>query len=217
MLGPDEINSLEKSRALILFAKAPEAGKVKTRLVPALGEDRALGLYQKLLEHQLAVVQDYNGAVTQLHVDGDPAHPGFKNFSGSILKQAGNNLGERMHHALDSTLATHTSVVLIGCDCPGIDNQYLDSAFTALEDGFNAVLGPAEDGGYVLIGLCSDVSDRSADLFRDISWGTDAVSAQTRNLFQMQHLAWKELPVLQDLDEPSDLDTLSREFKFLQD
>ncbi len=216
MLGPDEINNLEKSRVLILFAKAPEAGKVKTRLVPALGEEGALGLYQKLLEHQLAVVQDYTGAVTELHVDGDPAHPGFENFTGSILKQTGNNLGERMHYALDRALATHTSAVLIGSDCPGIDYHYLDSAFTALEDGFNAVFGPAEDGGYVLIGLCSDVSEYSADLFRNISWGTDVVSAQTRNLFQKQHMIWKELPVLQDLDDPSDLEILSREFKFLQ-
>jgi len=216
MLGPDEIKSLEKSRVLILFAKAPEAGKVKTRLVPALGEEGALGLYQKLLEHQLAVVQDYTGAMIELHVDGDPAHPGFDNFSGSILKQAGNNLGARMHYALDRALTTHTSAVLIGSDCPGIDYHYLNSAFTALEDGFHAVLGPAEDGGYVLIGLHSDVSEKSADLFRDISWGTDTVTAQTRNLFQMHHLAWKELPVLQDLDEPSDLETLSREFKFLQ-
>ena len=121
-----------------------------------------------------------------------------------------------MHYALDRAFATHTSVVLIGSDCPGIDYHYLDSAFTALDDGFNAVLGPAEDGGYVLIGLRNDVSDKSADLFRDISWGTDTVSAQTRNLFQKLDLTWKELPVLQDLDEPSDLETLSREFRFLQ-
>ncbi|MDG2175458.1 MAG: TIGR04282 family arsenosugar biosynthesis glycosyltransferase [Gammaproteobacteria bacterium] len=216
MPGNNEINSLEKSRVLILFAKAPEAGKVKTRLVPALGEEGALGLYQKLLEYQLAVVQDYTGAVTELHVDGNPAHPGFDNFSGSILKQTGNNLGERMHYALNSALATHTSAVLIGSDCPGIDYHYLDSAFTALENGFNAVLGPAEDGGYVLIGLRSDVSEKSTDLFQDISWGTDTVSAQTRNLFQKLGLTWKELPVLQDLDEPSDLEKLGREFKFLQ-
>jgi rSAM/selenodomain-associated transferase 1 len=212
----DENKNHGTSRALILFAKAPVVGKVKTRLIPALGEEGALRLYQKLLAHQISLIKEYAGAVSELHVTSDPSHPEFNNFHGNILMQLGTDLGERMHHALEHSFSTYNSTVLIGSDCPGIDKAYLDSAFSALDEGFDAVLGPAVDGGYVLIGLRSGVAERSAELFRNVSWGTDTVLEQTRSLLQSNHLLWKELPVMQDIDEPSDLEFLSSEFTFLQ-
>jgi len=212
----DENKNHGKSRALILFTKAPIAGKVKTRFVPALGEEGALRLYQKLLAHQIALIKEYTGAISEMYVTSDPTHPEFENFPGNIFVQSGDDLGERMHHALEHSFSTYTSTVLIGSDCPGIDYAYLDSAFTALEEGFDAVLGPAEDGGYVLIGLRSGVAERSAELFQNVSWGTNTVLAQTRSLLQSNHLLWKELPVMHDIDKPSDLELLSSKFNFLK-
>lgn len=116
-------------------------------------------------------------------------------------RQQGADLGERMHLALSAALETAESAVLIGCDCPWLDGDYLDRAFAALERGRAAVFGPAADGGYVLVGL----RQSCAALFRQVDWGGDAVMAQTRVKLRNLALAWEELPVLHDIDEPQDL------------
>ena len=193
-----------QSRCLILFAREPVAGRVKTRLEPALGIHGTLTLYQQLLNHQLKLVNHYSSANAQLWIDGDPEHPDFSNFNGVRYQQQGEDLGVRMCKAIYDALGANACVVLIGSDCPEIDKNYLDRAFDVLEKGADAVFGPAEDGGYVLIGTrvgCKEI-------FSQIEWGSSSVMDQTRLRMKSSGLHWEELETLHDIDEPIDLEYL---------
>lgn len=119
----------------------------------------------------------------------------------TVQAQRGPDLGARMHNALSDALHGVGRAVLIGTDCPELDAAYLDAAFDAL-DGHDAVLGPAADGGYVLIGLRRP----APTLFTRIAWGTGTVLAETRAGLRAAGLSWRELPTLRDLDEIADLD-----------
>ena len=112
-----------------------------------------------------------------------------------------------MAAALEGALTRHRQVVLIGSDCPLMDAAYLEEAFSTLAGGHDMVLGPAEDGGYVLIGTAVPLP---GGLFEDIDWGTDRVLAQTRTRIQALGISHRELPVLWDLDRPTDLNRLAR-------
>ncbi len=189
------------SRCLILFARQAVAGQVKTRLESALGIDGTLALYRRMLKSQLALVNQYPGANKQLWVDGDFTDKDFSEFKGLAFQQYGDDLGLRMGHALGKALAQYGSAILIGCDCPEYTDEYFDRAFLALEQGADVVLGPATDGGYVLVGL-----RRAEDaIFRNIEWGTSAVLQQTLARIKVQGLKCHELEALHDIDEPQDL------------
>jgi rSAM/selenodomain-associated transferase 1 len=157
-----------------------------------------------MLEDTLVACTQVIAHSRQLWIDQADPHPVMAEmaarFGMSIHAQCGGDLGSRMHAAFAATVRTADSVVLIGSDCPEYDPPYLDAAFRALEQ-HDAVLGPAADGGYVLIGL------RKPDphLFHDVPWGTDKVLAATRR--QLHHLQWSfmELPIKYDVDEPEDL------------
>ena len=118
-----------------------------------------------------------------------------------MFQQFGNDLGLRMNNALANVLDQYGSAILIGCDCPEYSHAYFDRGFLALEQGADVVLGPARDGGYVLVGL------RQAEelIFRGMDWGTDAVLQQTRECISALGLNYHELETLQDIDEPQDL------------
>lgn len=188
---------------LIVFAKAPVPGTVKTRLIPALGADGAAALAGRLIARTLDMAWHSAAAPLELHVDPDAAHPFFLSLAEAppMVAQQGSDLGKRMHHALTAALRGTDFAVLIGTDCPGMDGNYLQQACAALAEGCDAVLGPAEDGGYVLIG----VRRPEPALFAGVEWGSDRVLAQTRA--RIAALGWKlfELPTLWDLDRPEDL------------
>lgn len=190
------------SRCLILFARAPAQGAVKTRLTARLGETRTLALYRRMLQRQIALVNACRGVHGQLWAAGDTGHPDFGAFSGTVFPQQGADIGERMGHALHQALSKHTLALLIGCDSPGITVACLEQAFDALAAGCDAVLGPSTDGGYVLIGL------RRWDegLFRGVDWGTPRVLEQTRERLAAGNFTWEELAPLTDIDAPEDLD-----------
>jgi rSAM/selenodomain-associated transferase 1 len=199
MNNPEETES--HSRSLILFARQPVAGQVKTRLEPALGIEGTLALYQRLLNKQITLVSQYLNANCQLWVEGDSAHEDFAEFKGLAFQQYGDDLGLRMSNALGNALGQHSNAILIGCDCPEYSHEYFDRAFLALEQGADVVLGPAMDGGYVLVGL------RRAEqaLFHGIEWGSDVVLKQTRERIKTLGLTCYELETLNDIDEPQDL------------
>ena len=111
----------------------------------------------------------------------------------------GEDLGARMRHALEGPSSRGRPAMLIGTDVPGYDVAYLAEAAAALQAG-TAVLGPAEDGGYVLIGL-----PRPLDVFTGIAWSTSQVMAQTRDRLQGQGESWRELAPLWDIDTADDL------------
>jgi uncharacterized protein len=118
----------------------------------------------------------------------------------TLQRQGAGDLGVRMAEALGEALTRRGRAVLIGSDCPGYHHAYLTAAFAAL-DGHGAVLGPAVDGGYVLIGL----RRVALDLFAGIPWGTDTVLVRTRAALVRLGWTWAELPALRDIDRPEDL------------
>ncbi len=118
----------------------------------------------------------------------------------AVHSQSGSDLGERMFHAIRDGLLRYRKLVLVGSDCPAIDEQYLSDALTAL-DSKSFVLGPADDGGYVLIGA----THIEASLFEGVSWGSEAVLDETRERLTASGREWSELNTLPDIDRPEDL------------
>ncbi|MDT8428276.1 MAG: TIGR04282 family arsenosugar biosynthesis glycosyltransferase [Pseudomonadales bacterium] len=192
------------NNALILvFAKQPVAGKVKTRMIPRLDSAAALALHKELIELVCKTVIDSGLCPLQIWVTAGREEAFFQSLArpADLFLQQGDDLGARMAHAASTALQTVESVVIIGADCPSVDAAYLDQALTALHAGEEIVIGPAEDGGYVLLGL----RRLSAALFRDIDWGSAAVMQQTRQALTAAGERWQELPLRWDVDRPEDL------------
>ncbi|MCU7904496.1 MAG: TIGR04282 family arsenosugar biosynthesis glycosyltransferase, partial [Candidatus Thiodiazotropha sp. (ex Epidulcina cf. delphinae)] len=143
--------------AILIFAKAPYPGQVKTRLIPAIGESAATELYVRLLQREVHWIVSDTAYALQLWVTPDTDHPVLRQLARRhrlpLFLQQGNDLGERMGHAVRQALSRYSQVVLLGTDCPALTVNHLRQAFNGLSDGADAVLGPAEDGGYVLLGL----------------------------------------------------------------
>jgi hypothetical protein len=190
---------------LLVFAKAPVPGQVKTRLISALGEAEAARLHKRLVCHTLEAVMEGQFAPVSLWCSPTPDHPFFQNcrltYGVTLYCQQGNDLGERMAHAFEETLKGSATAVLIGTDCPSLSAKDLKTAFEVLCHGSDAVLGPAEDGGYVLIGLRRP----APGLFVDMPWGSELVLAETRARLHALNLRFHELPRRWDVDRPEDL------------
>jgi len=155
---------------LALFARAPVLGAVKSRLAASIGEAAALQAHRTLVEDALARLADRGGWALELWVAGDPEHADVTRWCSRYRvrarAQVGDDLGDRMRSTLADMLVRGTRAVLAGCDCPTIDAGYVASAFAAL-DRSGLVLGPAEDGGYGLIGVRGTVPD----VFSGVRWG----------------------------------------------
>lgn len=117
-----------------------------------------------------------------------------------LSDQQGADLGERMAFSFSIALQTHDKVIIIGTDCPALDEEYIEQAIQALGE-HDVVIGPAEDGGYVLLGL----RKFSLELFTGISWGSDSVLKQTRQVLKDLSWSYKELGIMHDIDRPKDL------------
>ncbi|MGH7258780.1 MAG: TIGR04282 family arsenosugar biosynthesis glycosyltransferase [Nitrospiraceae bacterium] len=199
--------------ALIIFAKAPVAGQVNTRLCPPLTADEAATLQGSFildtLERSRAAIQKFRLPITRyLACSPSSTHVFFQIMAErhgvQLLEQTGENLGERMHTAFIALFAKgFTPVLIVGTDVPSLPLQHYQQAVTMLR-AHELVLGPAEDGGYYLVGLTRPVPE----LFRDISWSTDQVLAQTRERAQQAGLRTSLLPVWRDVDTIEDLQAL---------
>lgn len=195
---------------LLLFAREPVPGQVKTRLQPALGERATLQLHEDLIRHMARTVAGSALCAWRFCVAGDPDHPLFTALTRSgnglpPLAQQGDELGARMRSAARDALAEHDRVILLGADCASVDAPYLERAVMELQSGMDVVLGPAEDGGYVLLGLGS----AEWPLFEGVPWGTASVMAETRQRLQAASACWSELALRWDIDRPEDLSRLS--------
>lgn len=194
---------------ILLFAKAPLAGEVKTRLIPVIGAGQAAALYRELLQRTLQQMPA-GLAPLQLWCSPDVSHPLFQQAGArrqvSLHQQAGDDLGARMEHAARSALAGATSILLVGGDCPVLERRHLRSALQWLDAGHDAVLGPAEDGGYVLLGL----KRYHPSLFAGIEWGANSVLQVTRQRLRQLGWRWRELETLWDLDRLPDLQRYQR-------
>ncbi len=187
---------------ILLFAKPPVAGKVKTRLMPAVGAEGACRMHRRLLQH---TVQQVNRAdiPAVLWAADNPQHPAFNGIDLTGWQrelQSEGDLGARMLTAATAGLKQAQKILLIGSDCLLLDKSVFEQVAVALDDK-PVVFVPAEDGGYVLLGLTKVVPS----LFKQIDWGTPHVLAQSRQYLQQEGVEWAELPELWDIDRPEDL------------
>ena len=178
---------------IIVFAKAPVPGAAKTRLIPALGEWGAARLHARLVRHAVRTALAAGLGRVELH--GTRRHSFFETLGVPFTLQRGDDLGERMYYAL----SRHPGAILIGTDCPELTVADLRRARRLLQGGCDAVLAPAEDGGYALIGLRTV----SAEIFRNIRWGTSSVYDET--VKRLERYRWRALRTVWDVDRPEDL------------
>jgi len=187
---------------VVVFARAPRAGTVKTRLARRLGDGAAARLHQRLVRAALRTARDARCGVLELHASA--GHTWFATLHVTLRLQRGADLGERMFHALRQGLRRHRRVLLIGSDAPSLTVADLSRAARWLRGGADVVLAPAEDGGYALIGA----RRIAAAVFSSVDWGGDAVIRQTRENLQGAGLRWRELRTVWDVDRPQDLERL---------
>ncbi len=190
--------------ALILFARAPEAGKVKTRLAAALGNEAAALVYARLLARSLWLARDWSGPRFLACADG-PSLIYFRDLlppnQWKLFEQSGRDLGARMAAAFEHVLAHSPGALLMGSDIVDATPPDLHAAGCWLESGVDVVLGPVADGGYWLMGL----RHRCAPLFADMPWSTSAVAGITRVRCDTFGLRREELPVRHDVDDLASL------------
>ena len=194
--------------AVIVFARVPVPGSVKTRLVPHLGAEGAAALHARLVKHALKTAR--GAAFHRIELHGTPVgnDPFFRYCAGRygvvVAAQPAGDLGTRMLAAFEGALASHACVLLIGSDCPALTARHLRQAEQALRGGADAVFVPCEDGGYALIGLQRE----DGQLFEGITWGGNDVMTATRARLARLGWRWRELETLWDVDRPEDYQRL---------
>ncbi|HWP93416.1 MAG TPA: TIGR04282 family arsenosugar biosynthesis glycosyltransferase [Thermodesulfobacteriota bacterium] len=199
------------NHTLLIFVKYPEPGRVKTRLAEDLGHEKAAEIYASMAEsviHNLSESEEYK---TIIFFDPPDRKREMENWLGKryrLLAQEGNSLGERMANALEKTFSLGAEkAVIIGTDCLEITEEIISRAFQSLDE-MDLVLGPAEDGGYYLLGMKESIPE----IFDDITWSTSQVLGQTINKIKTMGLKFSLLKTLRDIDTISDFnnDLLSK-------
>lgn len=214
------VNNTVDNRAIdtvewIVLSKAPVLGLVKTRLIPALGQQGACDVYLQLLvrlENTLKTLVVNNKTQVALWIAGDAEHDAFKSWSsfatlyqqpeaGPDLRVKEIDLGKRMAVAVESSLARGCIPVLIGVDVPDLTEKYLTNCLEQLRL-HDVVISPAEDGGYGLFGMKHFYSE----VFKEKTWGTDAVFQQTQLDLKALEIKTAYLPKVWDVDEIEDVE-----------
>ncbi|MCM5661978.1 TIGR04282 family arsenosugar biosynthesis glycosyltransferase [Galbibacter mesophilus] len=166
---------VEKNNALLIFTRNPELGKVKTRLAKTVGNEKALGIYLFLLKHTQQIAKKINGDVFVFYSEEIAEDDIWNDGKFSKKIQKGNNLGERMKNAFEEIFRLgYKKAVIIGSDLYDLTTQHIDDAFQKLEIN-DAVVGPAQDGGYYLLGL----KQLHPTVFQQKKWGTNTVLRDT--------------------------------------
>ena len=196
------------NNCILLFVKSPMAGKVKTRLAAEIGQEATVGLYKCFVEDLLSMIENVDSRL-RLCFHPPEAMSQVQQWLGdrySYRPQRGDDLGSRLKNAFAGAFEDGFSkVVAIGSDSPDLPEEFLREAFDKLES-HDAVIGPASDGGYYLIGFSEDSFVTEA--FDDIAWSTSTVCDQTRTRLTAQGLNIHLLPLWHDVDRQSDLDRL---------
>lgn len=199
-------DSTSHSRSrIVVFAREPLLGAVKSRLASEIGPGQALAVYEAMLARLGALLRHSRLARWDLWVTSNVSHEKFLSICNkrNIYLQRGTDLGARMASAVQQTLGLEgvDHVLVLGTDCPALTPAYLDQALTALESGIDVVLGPAEDGGYVMVGMTQPLPV----IFQGIAWGSDQVLQQTIEALRANQLSYQLLDTLWDVDRPEDL------------
>lgn len=195
---------------LLLFAKRPLPGKVKTRLVPPLDPAQALALYRAFLTDQIRFLRSLRGPSLEAEVCTDAPWRPDPEFAGMLeglrlSEQGQGDLGQRMLRAFRRAASDGVEgTVVVGVDSPTLPEAHVRLAFSRLEQGAEAVLAPARDGGYVLLGL----RQPREELFRGVPWGEPGVLAATRERAAEAGIPLVELPDWYDVDDEDGLTTL---------
>ena len=206
------MSRVNSSERFILFTRYPEPGKTKTRLIRVLGPHGAADLQKQMTEHVLART---TGFVDERGVDLEVRYEGgnrglVEKWLGSHISyrsQGRGDVGTRMAQAFSQAFNQGKKrVVIVGSDCPGINEATVRTAFDLL-DQFDLVLGPANDGGYYLIGLRQE----KPQLFEDVPWGTAEVGASTLEIANRLGLRWVKVEPLDDVDREEDIEVWERE------
>lgn len=184
---------------LVMFAKYPEMGKVKTRLSKDIGEEKAVAVYSKILSKLVSTHKGQNYDF-KIAFSPDSKEGSFKEmFSVDLILQSSGNIGDRMRAVFYSMLDKYDKVVVIGSDTPNISSSDIEEAFLRL-DNADAVVGPAVDGGYYLIGM-----KEFTDFFSGITWSTSSVFEDTTELIVEFHQKYELLEEKRDIDTADDL------------
>lgn len=194
-------------KALIIFVKNPEKGKVKTRLAASVGDDAALKIYKFLLSHTHAITNDFPAVCWVYYADrmvqGDLWDDGVYKKA----EQNGYDLGARMENAFEEAFRNgYKKVCIIGSDCYELTQEVLLRAFEELEEA-DIVLGPSRDGGYYLLGM----KKLHKPFFINKQWSTDSVAYETIKDITSLGLSYRLLPLLSDVDHVEDLETMPPE------
>jgi rSAM/selenodomain-associated transferase 1 len=182
---------------IIVLARAPLAGEAKTRLIPRLGAWRAARLHERLTRRAVQVALAARCGPVELH--GTRRHSFFRRLGVRFRLQRGRDLGERMLRAF---ARARGPAIIVGTDCPALAPADLRRAARALRAGYDAVLAPAEDGGYALVALRFPIRE----IFEDVAWGGAGVYADT--VKKLRGYRWRALRRLWDVDRPEDLERL---------
>ncbi len=192
--------------ALLVFVRNPVLGKMKTRLARTLGDEKALVIYRKLLQHTQLICESVIAEKYLFYSDAIVDEAAWKDFEPRL--QLGTDLGEKIYNAFSYVLKEpaydeeplYEKAVIIGSDCYELTTSIIQEAFLQLE-GHDVVIGPAADGGYYLLGM----KETHPFLFQNKSWSTEKVLRQTLADLKERSLSYYLLPVLNDVDEEKDL------------
>ncbi len=189
---------------ILLFAKAPVAGTVNTRLIPDIGVGQATRLQYDLIHQRLSMLSEANLCQFKLLCSPDTEDECFQQCQqryGIVLSaQAGDDLGERMFNAVQAALQDYRYCIVIGTDAPALDGVLIGQAIESLHTGPEVVFVPAEDGGYVLLGL-----QQAHDfLFQRIAWGSSQVMSQSCHQLKLNKIAYTQLASCWDVDRLED-------------
>lgn len=194
---------------LIIFTRCPEAGRVKTRLIPLLGPEGAAQLHLQLATHTLAWANELDSddsVSVEVYFEGGDRTVMAKCFGDHFrwVRQASGDLGAKL---IAATTSGNHPIIVVGTDCPELNADTVREALLLLQT-IDVVLGPAHDGGYYLIGL----KEPLPALFNDIPWGTDQVCRLTHTIATDRGLSVRLLDVLRDIDRPDDVEWLRHRF-----
>ena len=186
-------------KALIIFTRNPELGKCKTRLAKGIGNQNALDIYKYLLQHTANISQKVNADIYVFYSENINSDDLWDNNFFIKKLQSGNDLGERMQNAFEEVFNyNHEKAIIIGSDLLDLNENIVEDAFKKL-DNHDISIGPAEDGGYYLLGM----KQSHSEVFKIKNWGTDTVYNQT--LSKLNNKSVYVLKTLNDIDNVEDL------------
>jgi len=191
--------------AIVIMARSPEKGEVKTRLGPALDAGERRKLYRRLLDGTVERLGNVKGADTLIAYTPAGTEDYFRRCYGKpCFEQKGEDLGQRLFNALGHLFEMgYEYAAAVGSDIPGLDSRIAGSALAALKRA-DLVIGPSTDGGYYLIGM----REPRSELFKDIPWSTEGVLKSTVTKARQMGMSMEILDILDDIDTPEDLKRL---------